>query len=683
MNLLFEDFAFAAEIISEAHLSAIAFGFFAALLAMAVGVELRIKNPHVLERQHYLIRHGVLISLYVISIFFSSAFVGLALPSSKAAFYSISCTFLTFILSASVFLYMDYLLQSAKGKAPVFMSIILSLGMLIQYAIHAAFIFFPNNHRVLEIHWRGLLVTYLTLFLCMLILGRVAHETTLGKTKPLRSRMLCIFGVVGLNQAIALSLIGLVEVSAGPLPTSWYGLWVGWAEFEGFSSFLALLMISVLICYVYVLLDRSVQILQADNQRLMIMKQDALDRVANASEELELERTKIEQLEKSIELVQHDHEMSVDSLVAAVATLEDGVFEWDIEQETVAFSTTWRRLFGLDKAGLATLSAHEWRAGILREDIKGLDTAMQACLTAKVPSVAVQIRYATPYGALLKLEIQLVAVKNAYGLPSKAVGIIHDRTEEMDLELSIREELNEESLLSSRKSQFVSYLSHEIRTPMTVIGSAKALLECALQKEPVNMESALNYIDQIGGALRSLRALVDETLMFMGSNFTRNHLNITLLNVEKVFNQFLSLEQRRRHGQNWFEYQLDASLDHVEFYSDEYVFTQAMRQMMAFAESKESQAGKLSIVMPNESTLHLCVDLKEWPVWMIRGGQQEPFYEEETAVPFQGECLPFSLLFTKRVIRLINGRMMIKSHRNRHWLLVDLPSLKEELCRAS
>jgi len=442
-------------------------------------------------------------------------------------------------------------------------------------------------------------------------------------------------------------------------------------------------MISVLMCYVYVLIDKSVQVLRADNQKLQVMKQDALAQVANASEKLELERTRIEQLEKSIETVQQDHEMSVDSLVAAVATLEDGVFEWDIEQETVVFSSTWRRLFGFDEQAQSSISATAWRAGILSEDIRGLDSALQACLTANLPSAVVQVRYSTAYGSLLKLEIHLVAVKNAYGLPSKAVGIIHDRTEEMDLELSIREELNEESLLSSRKSQFVSYLSHEIRTPMTVIGSAKALLESSLQKEPVNMESALHYIDQIGGALRSLRALVDETLMFMGANFTRKHLNIAQLDVRKVFCQFSSFEQRRRHGRHWLEYELHPSLDQYEFYSDEYVFTQAMRQMLSFAETKESHAGKLTIKMPAENTLNLCIELLEWPAWMVKGGQLEPAHDEETVVPFKGECLPFTLLLTKRVIRLINGRIMIKNRRNRHWLCVDLPSLKEEACRAS
>lgn len=683
MNWLVEDFAFAAEVISKAHLSGLAFGFFASLLAMTVGVEVRIKNPPLIANRHYIIRRGTLITLYVISMFFASAFVGLTLPSAREAMFSISGTVLTFVACVAVFLCIDYLVQSSKEKAGLFMLLYTSLGILVQFAIHMAFIFIPNNQNIVDVRWSGLLVMYVVLFICMGFLSRFAHETSVGKYRPLQSRMIYIFGIVGLNQTIALSLIGFVHVGYGDGSLPWYGLWVGWSGFEVFVSVSALIMISVLMCYVYALVERSVQVLRADNQKLQVLKQDALTRVANASEELEFKRTRIAQLERSIELVQHDHEMSVDSLVAAVATLEDGVFEWDFEQETLAFSRSWHHLFGLDRLKQGPMPAEVWRAGVLEDDIKALDAALQVCLTEQTPSEAVQIRYSTPYGSLLKLEIRLVAVKNAYGLPSKAVGIIYDRTEEMDLELSIREELDEESLLSSRKSQFVSYLSHEIRTPMTVIGSAKALLESALQREPVNLEASLNYVDQIGGALRSLRALVDETLMFMGANFTRKHLNVTSLDVRRVFNQFSSLEQRRRHGRHWLEFHLDPSLEEHSFFSDEYVFTQALRQLLAYAESKESGAGKLSIKMPDCQTLFLCLELTNWPVWMVKSGQLEPHHSEETVVPFKGEYLPFTLLLTKRVIRFINGRIMIKSRGKQHWLCVDLPSLKESPCPVS
>lgn len=306
MNWLVEDFAFAADIISEAHLSGLAFGFFASLLAMTVGVEVRIKNPPLIANRHYIIRRGALITLYVISMFFASAFVGLILPPAKDAMFSISGTVLTFMACVAVFLCIDYLVQSAKDKAGWFMMLYSSLGILVQFAIHTAFIFIPNNQKILDVRWSGLLVMYVFLFICMGLLSRFAHETSVGKHRPLQSRMIYIFGIVGLNQMIALSVVGFVHVVNGTGPLAWYGLWTGWSGFEMFVSFSALIMISVLMCYVYALVERSLQVLRADNKKLQVLKQDALTRVANASEELEFKRTRIAQLERSIELVQHD-----------------------------------------------------------------------------------------------------------------------------------------------------------------------------------------------------------------------------------------------------------------------------------------------------------------------------------------------------------------------------------------
>ncbi|HEX4878632.1 MAG TPA: histidine kinase dimerization/phospho-acceptor domain-containing protein [Limnobacter sp.] len=682
MDSILADFVYAASVISDAQLSGLAFGFFASLLAMTVAVEVRIKNPPLIANSHYLIRRGVLITLYVVSMFFASAFVGLTLPSAKSSMFSLTGTFLTFVGCIAVFLYVDYLVQSAKHQAKLFMLLYTSLGICVQFGIHACFIFLPNDQRIVEVHWGGLAVMYLLLFVFMGMLSSFAQQTSAGGSKPLRDRMFYIFGIVGLNQMIALSLIGLVYVDDGFHDLQWYGLWVNWSGFEVVVSLFALAMISVIVCYVYTVLEKSVSVLQEDKQQLQALTKDAVARAEKASQKLKVAQDKNVELERAVILAQHTHDMSVDSLVAALSSLEDGMFEWDIEQEQVVFSPGWLRLFGLEKEGRRLVHAQEWRAGFLPEDLPQLDAALERSLTSEGKGATAQLRYRSTYGSLLKLEIRIVAVRNAYGLPAKAVGILYDRTEEMDLEMAIREELNEESLLSSRKSQFVAYLSHEIRTPMTVISSAKALLESTLHRLPLNLDNAQTYVDQIGTALRALRSLVDETLMFMGSNFSRKNLHVTALSIPTVFQQFSQLEQRRRHGDHWFEFVIAEELHGWSFYSDEYVLTQALRQLIIFTQEKDSHTGKMMLKRTSQEALLICIELLEWPEWMVRSGQLAPCHDEESVVPFKGEHLPFTLLLTKRVIRLVNGRLMIKNKGNRHWLCVDLPTMKEDACHA-
>ncbi len=685
MEWLLNDFAFAAKAVSEANLSGLVLGLFASLLAMTVAVEVRIKNPPMIANRHYLVRRGVLIVLYVLSMFFASVFVGLTLPSAKDSMFSVTGTLMCFVVCTPVFLLVDYWVQSSKGSKKAFMLLFSSLGIFIQFSIHAIFIFVPNDQDIVHVRWSGLIVSYAVLFVCMGILSRFAHDTSNHQAKPLQSRMIYIAGIVALNQSIALALIGFVQVESGESTFHWSGLWLGWSGYEVVVSAFALTMISMLLCYVYVMIERSFLLLQEKNQNLEVVKDEALGRVASTSEELDLQKSRNKELERAMQLDRTGYQMSVHSLVTAVTSLEDGIFELDFEQDTITFSPIWMVKLGLESDPAGKVSLSKWRNHVLSDDGSKLDSAIEFCMhEAKIPS-RFQMRYGSPSGAILKLEISLIGMANAYGLTGKAVGVMHDRTEDMDLELSIREELSEESLLSSKKSQFVTYLSHEIRTPMTVISSAKALLENSVRKEAASQDVMLQYIEQIGNALKSLRALVDETLMFMGVNYARNNLVVTQIDVPKLFSDLYEQEQRRHHRLIFGTLHLDETVQNENsgFWSDEGPLSQVFRQIIIFMRNKSTQTGDLSVRFSKMSSLKIRLVLIEWPVWMSKSGQLEPNLDQETVIPVKGESLPFELLLVRRLVRLINGNMMIKNHGSQHWLCVELPSLKEISCLAS
>jgi hypothetical protein len=183
-------------------------------------------------------------------------------------------------------------------------------------------------------------------------------------------------------------------------------------------------------------------------------------------------------------------------------------------------------------------------------------------------------------------------------------------------------------------------------------------------------------VDQIAYALKTLRALVDETLMFMGSNFSRKRLNVTALNLEPLMRDFLRIEAHiSQQGSAVF---LDEPLSQEPFFSDEYALTQATRQLVGFAQDKDSEVQTVRITRNDLGSLVIAMQLSGWPHWMVRCGQLEPCHDVEAPVPFEDEYLPFSLLLTKRVIRFVGGRLMMLSHGSTHKLCVDLPSLIEE-----
>lgn len=352
------------------------------------------------------------------------------------------------------------------------------------------------------------------------------------------------------------------------------------------------------------------------------------------------------------------------------------MFEWDLEEDSIEMSKQWVVLFGLLNSGSTRQKVSEWKSGFIPDDLLLLEGATERLLMADDQALSVQARYRTPAGSLLKLEIRMASVQNPYGMSGRVVGVFHDRTEEMDLELSIRQELSEESILSTRKTQFVSYLAHEIRTPMTIITSAKALLESTLKRDPEVSDRVFQYIDQIGTALGSLRGLVDETLMFMGTTYPKSQLAIEKLDLKALLNRFAEVEQKRRFLGRPIQITCLSELSDSAFYSDETIISQAIRHLANFAMEHVSEHPVIEVSLEDEM-LGLSYHMSAWPLWMVRAGELEPVTDQEVMVPFSDEFLPFSLLITKRVIRLVNGRIMIKSMKGKHRLIAEMPSLRE------
>jgi PAS domain S-box-containing protein len=681
---LISDIYLAIDLLSGVPFSGVALGVFTALLTMAVGLELRFRKPIGIRSKNDFLRKAAFFALMMASLFFSSAYLQAPALSGRFISYSLTIIFAICITTWLLLIfYIDRVMYSTVSHPTVFQLHFGVLGTVMLFVLHWSLIFLPSAREVVQVHWGGVLFSFGLAVMIMLYLGRMAFDTATGVRRRVSERFAYVTGFVGVNQLIALSLKGFIESKPGMVFTESWMLPIDWFKYEVLLSVFSLTITLTLMVYAYSMLEHSLVMLRKMNRSLQSQTQSAVALAAERDVQLRLEQDRARQLERANELVQKDHQVSIEGLVAALSSLQDGMFEWDLEQDMVDFSPQWRRLLGFVDQMTGLIPAPRWREGILSEDQVKLNKAMQVCLTTPGSSHETQVRYKSQYGNLLKLEIRVVAVKNAYGLPSKLVGILHDRTGEMDLEMSIRAELNEEALLSSRKSQFVDYLAHEIRTPMTVIGSAKALIESCLRRDKVDQEVVMCYVDQIGLALKSLRALVDETLIFMGSGFSHHHLKVVELNVVQMLDGLVKLQSKVREPGRQFDVSLPIDLNEAAFYSDDAALSQTARQLVAFAQNKGSGVDKVVLQRADKDSLSIMMHLSVWPDWMQRCGQLEPTPQGESMiVPFMDEHLPFPLLLTKRVIRFIAGRLTIVSRSDGNWVCVDLPSLKEETCRA-
>ncbi len=123
-------------------------------------------------------------------------------------------------------------------------------------------------------------------------------------------------------------------------------------------------------------------------------------------------------------------------------------------------------------------------------------------------------RFRRKDGGWVWLRGNPVILPQAEGEPVEVLNILRDVTREVTTAQAgrrkLQEALEQAQQAAVAKSQFLSNMSHEIRTPLTaVIGFAGLLAE----REDLDPDAA-RYVARIGGAGRSLQAIVNDVLDF-------------------------------------------------------------------------------------------------------------------------------------------------------------------------
>jgi PAS domain S-box-containing protein len=85
-------------------------------------------------------------------------------------------------------------------------------------------------------------------------------------------------------------------------------------------------------------------------------------------------------------------------------------------------------------------------------------------------------RYLRKDGAILWVEVDVTAIRDATGRIYRTLGVVHDITARKNAEESIRRARDEAERASKAKDHFLAVLSHELRTPLTPVLAAAQML---------------------------------------------------------------------------------------------------------------------------------------------------------------------------------------------------------------
>ena len=184
-------------------------------------------------------------------------------------------------------------------------------------------------------------------------------------------------------------------------------------------------------------------------------------------------------------------------------SVNDGVWDWNLESDDQYLSPKFKKMFGYDDHELPNHPS-TWQKLIFPEDLAFALDAFEAHVN-EGKNYNIPVRYRHKDGSTVWVICRGVAFKDASGNPVRMVGTHTDITPLKQVEAKL-EQSNQEL------RQFASVASHDLQEPLWKIQSYGDLL---LEKYREDLpKEGQHYIDRMANATRRMRRLINALLAY-------------------------------------------------------------------------------------------------------------------------------------------------------------------------
>lgn len=188
-------------------------------------------------------------------------------------------------------------------------------------------------------------------------------------------------------------------------------------------------------------------------------------------------------------------------LELAFSATQDGVWEWDIRENTYWFSPRWKSMLGYSDHEIPN-NREAARMLIHPGDVQHMQRNLSDLAENQVPEISGIYRFFHKNNDLRYILVRAISEKDEHGQPIRVIGAHTDIT---DLEKA-KEEADR---ANQAKSEFLANMSHEIRTPMNgIIGMTRLLLDT-----PLNARQR-HYAETVDHSADSLLQILNDILDF-------------------------------------------------------------------------------------------------------------------------------------------------------------------------
>ncbi len=193
----------------------------------------------------------------------------------------------------------------------------------------------------------------------------------------------------------------------------------------------------------------------------------------------------------------------------AFKAASEGIWEWNIEPDTVFLSPTLLAILGYEPT-LKPASSHTLEERILDEDVVIHRTAIRNYLRGKTPHYECMFRVRTPQDEIKWVRSRGMAEFGPDGRAIRMVGSFADITEIRKKELALNVALEEAEIANRAKIEFLANMSHELRTPLnSIIGFSETIRD---QFFGSRSEKYTEYAYYVCDSARHLLDLINDIL---------------------------------------------------------------------------------------------------------------------------------------------------------------------------
>lgn len=290
----------------------------------------------------------------------------------------------------------------------------------------------------------------------------------------------------------------------------------------------------------------------------------------------------------------------------AVSGTNDGIWDWDLNSNSIYFSPVWFRILGYQPGELPAETS-TWSQNIHPEDREGASKKLQAHLDAETEMFHDTHRMRCKDGSYLWIEARARAVRGPNRQPMRMVGTISNVEQRKRYELALKSAKDQAEAANVSKSRFLANMSHELRTPLNgIIGFSEITRDQLFG--PVGSPKYLEYANDIHQGATHLLSLINDILDFSKIDAGKMELSIHPVDVRSTFEHVLRM-MRTVAIEKHITLKLDAPANMPALMADERALRQMLLNLLSNA-VKFSQSHRrvtLQAILPPDGSMEISV----------------------------------------------------------------------------